>query len=84
MEAKVSQGPIKEQPSQSPNMSMLPDASKPREQWPAEWHYAAATGAARQMTEKTDGSGAGVEHAGDERTVKDKVADGVLKVATFG
>lgn len=60
-------------------MAILSDTSKTRDQWPAEWHYAVANGSAKQATKDAE---TGAEHVWD-RSVKDKLADGVLKVATF-
>ncbi|GAP84799.1 hypothetical protein SAMD00023353_0801120 [Rosellinia necatrix] len=66
------------QPPQQPDMAMLPDASKPKDQWPAEWHSPVATGhveRAKRGGEAEDAS---------EKSTKDKLADGVLKIATVG
>ncbi|KAI1170560.1 hypothetical protein F4777DRAFT_108755 [Nemania sp. FL0916] len=67
---------IETQPPRQADMSMLPDASKPREQWPAEWRYPRAT--ALERAKKAENKMAA------EKTGKDKLANGVLKIATAG
>ncbi|TGJ80185.1 hypothetical protein E0Z10_g8586 [Xylaria hypoxylon] len=79
-EREESQATVEDQPSQQPDMTMLLDASKPKDQWPAEW----AHGHAKQESNGVKGDGtraAEVEGTGD-RTVKDKLADGVLTIST--
>ncbi|KAI0543363.1 hypothetical protein F4679DRAFT_127286 [Xylaria curta] len=85
MDREKTEGTIEGQPSQQPDMTMLPDASKPRDQWPAEWHSGydhhadqVKRGAKSDDAAKTDAGGEG------DKTIKDKLADGVLKIATAG
>ncbi|KAI1347358.1 hypothetical protein F5Y01DRAFT_318799 [Xylaria sp. FL0043] len=69
-----------------PHMIGLPDASKPRDQWPAEWRPPETGNHAqplkKDMSDNRTGSPKvdGVE----DKIVKNKLADGVLKIATFG
>lgn len=67
---KGSDGAVEDQPSKQPDMTMLPDASKPKDQWPVEWRDHSAVSATVQPD------------SAEYKTVKDKLADGVLKVAT--
>ncbi|KAI0458779.1 hypothetical protein F5B21DRAFT_459407 [Xylaria acuta] len=67
-------------------MAMLPDASKPRDQWPVEWHCPRHNNHIGHVNEGVRRDDAGVVEMGGtkDKTVKDQLADGVLKIATGG
>ncbi|KAI8956153.1 hypothetical protein F4801DRAFT_4096 [Xylaria longipes] len=80
---RESEGTIDDQPSQQPGMAMVPDASKPKDQWPAEWHsprHGTYTDQAKKSVKRDDAEAGGTK----DKTIKDKLADSVLKVATAG
>ncbi|KAI0815872.1 hypothetical protein GGR55DRAFT_675484 [Xylaria sp. FL0064] len=82
---KESHETVQSQQSQQPDMTGLPDAPQPRDQWPAEW-YAPETGSHAQSPKKdTSGNQTGSAKVDgvEEEIVKDKLADGVLKIAIF-
>ncbi|KAI0489806.1 hypothetical protein F4859DRAFT_167707 [Xylaria cf. heliscus] len=83
-EKRGSDGTVEGQPSQQPDMAILPDASKPIDQWPAEWHSPRHGHSKEQVKKGVKSDDAGVAEAGGmrDKTVKDKLADGVLKIAT--
>ncbi|KAI0419201.1 hypothetical protein F5X98DRAFT_84024 [Xylaria grammica] len=74
---KEPQATIGDQPFQQPDMTTLPDASKPRDQWPAEWTDGHPEQAWKGL--KRDEATAAEMGGTGGKTMKDKFADGVLK-----